>query len=75
MVVYPDSTTNRLTFTLPAASSRTYRMLNSLGQVQRRGSAEVANPAVEVGQLLASLYFLGLHTVTGSHVRRFIKKD
>ena len=75
LVVYPNPTAGRLTATLPAASGRTYRVLNTLGQVQRQGLAEVANPAVEVGQLPAGLYFLELRTATGLQVRRFIKKD
>ena len=75
LVVYPNPTAGRLTATLPAASGRTYRVLNALGQVQRQGLAEVANPAVEVGQLPAGLYFLELRMATGLQVRRFIKKD
>ena len=58
LVVYPNPTAGRLTATLLAASGRTYRVLNVLGQVPRQGSAEMANPAVEVGQLPAGFYFL-----------------
>ena len=55
MVIYPNPTTGRLTATLPAASGRTYRVLNALCQVQRQCPAEAANPAVEVGQLPVGL--------------------
>ena len=75
LTLYPNPTTDRITAALPAAEGRTYRVLNALGQVVSHGTAEAAHPSVEVRQLPAGLYFLELHTATGSQVRRFVKNN
>jgi len=73
--VYPNPTSERLTAALPAAEGRTYRVLNSLGQVMDQGAAAGANPAVDVRRLPAGTYFLELNSATGRQVRRFVKYD
>ena len=75
LVLYPNPTTDRLVATMPAAEGRTYRVLNSLGQVLTHGSAAAANPTVEVRQLPAGIYFLELRSETGQQTRRFVKND
>ncbi|OGX84618.1 hypothetical protein BEN48_02445 [Hymenobacter glacialis] len=73
--VYPNPANDRITAVVPAAEGRTYRVLNSLGQVLDRGRAAEANPSVDVRRLLAGTYFLELNSAAGRQVRRFVKYD
>ncbi|OGX84368.1 hypothetical protein BEN47_03125 [Hymenobacter lapidarius] len=73
--VYPNPASDRITAVVPAAEGRTYRVLNSLGQVLDRGRAAEANPSVDVRRLPAGTYFLELNSATGRMVRRFVKYD
>ncbi|MFD2720356.1 T9SS type A sorting domain-containing protein [Hymenobacter monticola] len=73
--VYPNPTTDRLTASLAPAEGRTYRILNTLGQVVGQGNAATADPTVEVRQLPAGTYFLELRGASGPQTRRFVKND
>lgn len=75
LVLYPNPATDRLTATLPASEGRTYRVLNSVGQVLAHGSAALADPVVDVRSLPAGTYFLELRTEAGQQTRRFVKYD
>ncbi len=75
LVLYPNPATDHLVATLPAADGRTYRVLNTLGQVLAQGSAATANPVVDVRALPAGAYFLELRSATDHAVRRFVKND
>lgn len=73
--VYPNPTTDRLTVSLAPAEGRTFRILNTLGQVVGQGAAATADPAIEVRHLAAGTYFLELRGATGPQTRRFVKND
>ncbi|MDO7845591.1 T9SS type A sorting domain-containing protein [Hymenobacter sp. M29] len=73
--VYPNPTTERLTAALPTAAGRTYRVLNTLGQVVAHGDAATADPTIDVHQLAAGTYFLELRGAAGPQTRRFVKND
>ncbi|WP_196282125.1 T9SS type A sorting domain-containing protein [Hymenobacter jeongseonensis] len=75
LTVYPNPATDQLMASLPAAAGRTYRVVNALGQVLAQGSADAANPSVDVRRLAAGTYFLEMHTAAGRQVRRFVKHD
>ncbi|OGX84617.1 lamin tail domain-containing protein [Hymenobacter glacialis] len=75
LTVYPNPASDRITAVVPAAEGRTYRVLNSLGQVLDRGRAAEANPSVDVRRLPAGTYFLELNSATGRMVRRFVKSN
>jgi hypothetical protein len=73
--VYPNPTTDRLTAALAPAEGRTFRILNTLGQVVGQGTAATADPTVEVRHLPAGTYFLELRGAAGPQTRRFVKND
>ncbi len=75
LTLYPNPTTDRITISVPAASSRTYRVLNTLGQVVDHGDAAAADPSVDVHRLAAGTYILELRTAAGRQMRRFVKND
>ena len=75
LALYPNPATDRLTATAPALAARTYRVLNTLGQVLDHGSAEAENPAVDVRALPAGTYLLELNGPGGRQTRRFVKTN
>ncbi|SFQ04497.1 lamin tail domain-containing protein [Hymenobacter arizonensis] len=75
LALYPNPTTDRITIAVPAASCRTYRVLNTLGQVVDHGDAATADPVVAVHRLPAGTYILELRTAAGRQMRRFVKND
>ncbi|HEX8329882.1 MAG TPA: lamin tail domain-containing protein [Hymenobacter sp.] len=75
LALYPNPATERVSASLPAAEGRTFRVLNSLGQVLSQGDAAAVNPTVDVRPLPAGTYFLELRTATGRQVRRFVKNN
>jgi hypothetical protein len=75
LALYPNPATERLTATAPAEAGRTYRVLNTLGQVLATGPAETANPSIEVQALPAGSYLLELQGSAGHQVRRFVKSN
>ena len=74
LALYPNPAAERVTADVPAAEGRTYRVLNTLGQVLAQGPAAAANPAVDVRRLSAGTYFLELRSDAGPQMRRFVKE-
>jgi hypothetical protein len=75
LALYPNPTTDRLTATAPALADRTFRVLNTLGQVLATGPAEAENPTVDVRTLPAGTYLLELSGAGTRQVRRFVKTN
>ncbi|GAC1376327.1 MAG: hypothetical protein NVSMB30_21500 [Hymenobacter sp.] len=72
VVLYPNPATSLVSFM--ATSPTTYRVLNQVGQVQMKGTAEAGTAVVEVGRLLPGVYLLELQTALGRVVRKFVRE-
>ncbi|GAB3584906.1 T9SS type A sorting domain-containing protein [Hymenobacter daeguensis] len=75
LTLYPNPATDRLTATAPALAARTFRVLNTLGQVLATGPADAENPTVDVQALPTGTYLLELSSPAGRQVRRFVKTN
>ncbi|MBO2008989.1 lamin tail domain-containing protein [Hymenobacter negativus] len=75
LALYPNPATDRLTAAAPALAERTFRVLNTLGQVLATGRADAENPTVDVRDLPTGTYLLELSSPDGRQVRRFVKTN
>jgi len=72
LTVFPNPAKSSLQFLSAAAAP--YRVLNQLGQIVLKGTAEAGTTTVAVDALPAGVYHLELQTSQGRVVRKFVKE-